>query len=95
MSKEQSCASCLFWRQFESDKDGFCRRNPPSFRVSNGSEVMYEYPETSPDEWCGQWKASAAGGIRKTLSPRSLTDLIASLDARIRLIHLAANPGRK
>jgi hypothetical protein len=61
------CLSCCFWLQLNEDGDtGHCRRHAPKplTVVLNAGEVMYagsrlvsvEWPETSPLDWCGEYK---------------------------------------
>jgi hypothetical protein len=49
---DQSCDVCRFWHQvpFEASE---CRRHAPTTRAN----LRRIYPETSADEWCGDFEA--------------------------------------
>ena len=44
-----SCAACRFWTK----SDDSCRRHAPTTRAN----LRRIYPETSADEWCGDFEA--------------------------------------
>ena len=61
---EQQCGNCRYWRRhWNLKEDGFCRRHAPTaVQVSDkgyGSfrdeAHMTVWPESSIDEWCGEW----------------------------------------
>ena len=53
---EKRCGNCRFWLG-ERERNGECRRNPPS--VLNG-DGEFQFPEMSIDDWCGQWRSKDA-----------------------------------
>lgn len=54
---EESCVNCKFWDGTKSE-DGpqMCLRFPP--QVFAGKLVSHDctWPDTAPDDWCGEWK---------------------------------------
>lgn len=58
------CDNCVFWLPPEDiapnmDEEGECRRFPPVRKNSNGHG---EWPETYPDEWCGEFRQRLNAG---------------------------------
>lgn len=52
-SQGQACGSCLFFRGHD------CRRYPPLDQVREG-EIKSYWPNTSKDEWCGEYRNKGA-----------------------------------
>ncbi len=66
-----TCVNCSFWNPGEKDapnsKLGTCQRFPPT-PVQNveweghggnyrqGYEIVSWWPETEPNDWCGEWR---------------------------------------
>ena len=50
MNKKISCGQCIFWEESDSE----CRRLSPLVVGSNA--VMSQFPTTSVDDWCGEFK---------------------------------------
>jgi hypothetical protein len=58
-----SCATC----RFRADRDGTCRRYPPSVTVlmvpvgklqqSFAAQTFVAFPSCADDVWCGEWQA--------------------------------------
>ena len=62
---EQYCGNCRFWKAFTSGTEGYCRRYAPRptlkpNRDEDGVAVEQPawWPDTSIDDWCGEWQAS-------------------------------------
>ena len=51
----ETCSSCKFWKQFEGGENGECRRHSPRPK-SNREITVTEWPETVPDDWCGDYQ---------------------------------------
>lgn len=52
------CKHCRFWQP--DGKAGDCRRHPPVIIWGRGEfedAVETKFPETFPDEWCGEAEA--------------------------------------
>ena len=54
------CRTCRYWdagaERQEADV-GECRRMPPQAGEVCGGRLTGLFPETDPDDWCGEWKA--------------------------------------
>ena len=58
--ENQQCQNCRFWR-FENRK-GRCKRYPPSVKSGPTNRIdMWEFPEVTSDEWCGEWQPDDFG----------------------------------
>lgn len=80
---KQSCETCRFWEAWECYEDspitGDCRRYAPRpYRRDGRSSIdMTNWPNTSHDDWCGEWVgtsppnlgATAAGTPEVVLTP--------------------------
>ena len=54
-SEHQICQNCCFW-EFEYNK-GRCKRYPPSVKSGPTNRIdMWEFPEVTYDQWCGEWQ---------------------------------------
>src|SRR5690242_6639672 len=51
ISLSRSCATCLYHQR------GRCHRSPPQVVVSKGGVLLTVWPETNPDDWCGEHEA--------------------------------------
>lgn len=52
------CETCAFWAE-----NSECRRWPPLYgRVSKSYPGRGPWPDTSPDDWCGEWRLAAEAG---------------------------------
>ena len=52
MSNE-TCKTCRFWEQFESESWGECRRFPPTLAERSCEN---RFPQTAVDVGCGEWR---------------------------------------
>lgn len=46
----ETCSTCRFWT------GASCRRYPPIVIVI-GDDYAPKWPQTHPDEWCGEWQS--------------------------------------
>lgn len=68
MHADSACESCQFWRRLSGAFDeptglGLCHRYPPILppdRYANYGEWLQ--PHTDSSQWCGEYRAGAAGG---------------------------------
>jgi hypothetical protein len=70
MLRMSVCANCRFWQPYHDGSAlGLCHRFPPNFiadvaiaqQVGEGTGAFTGFfPETMPNEWCGEWLAKGA-----------------------------------
>lgn len=54
----RTCSTCRFWRA------GFCCRFPPSVDPQPPFRFAV-FPETTPDDWCGEYRAEAEPTVER------------------------------
>lgn len=53
---EENCINCKFWDGHEGDHGPQnCLRFPPQVFAS-GEHHNCTWPDTDPDDWCGEWQ---------------------------------------
>jgi hypothetical protein len=64
MNQYQICGCCLFFKRFDSENFGECRRNSPMPLTRHVDEEKWqegfavtEWPVTHEDEFCGEFRA--------------------------------------
>ena len=56
------CRTCRHWLETRSDTRGECRAQPPQIAPRHqGFEHASVWPETRPDDWCGEHRAHGEG----------------------------------
>lgn len=58
------CELCKYWLRLEGLDAGECHRNPP-VAIGESMHVSTEWPQTSPENWCGEWSESNANPSTK------------------------------
>ena len=68
----ETCKGCKFWADVIQSRPGTCHRFPPSLMnrsQQNGlhglAQYDYHFPETSPDDWCGEFKPLSTDATTK------------------------------
>lgn len=67
IGEPQCCGSCAFWRRDKAAEKGIdwgqCRRMPPVLPELRDDKLVFVgiWPYTEERDWCGEWRATAAG----------------------------------
>lgn len=61
MSESNTCKTCRWWLHNGGGEDGWCHRLPPVCLADLGG---FLFPESSADDWCGEWAANRESGDR-------------------------------
>lgn len=85
--RKERCETCRFWDATEGLNN--CRRYPPTFtaiaiepgEVENGTleADLAFWPQTGPDDWCGEWQP------KPKLKPAEYESPLSSLDFSTRV----------
>ena len=53
---KETCINCKYNEKDTDDREGFCHRYPPNYRIDDEQGTVFIFTVIDDDDWCGEWK---------------------------------------